>query len=437
MKLNPSKEPENWSEIDLDEKDIEIKRNRQQVLALKKKTEDARKINQGAINTLNTNITQLENMDLEKTSIKDFNDIEWLQGIKENYQQKTSSWTKEFTYLSKQLQQSGAEFKAKYDEYRRAIVQTKDMDREIVSKVDAYFDDINTQEYLLRYEGVNSILESFEVELQKLHENKNEGLTVLKQWTDRATYRVNLIVKKMKQMVHKMKIKNYQDHSFPLVKYSNHYQFNESLEQYNSILTDFFIKVLDELQNDYEDINDVPIFDIEKRIEVSTLVLKVLGNQYPTLSIYNPGGKNHLLYEKPRDSYYSDWETIMNGDYAEASGSGGQKLMTQMIIMAMLMKSNKKGWSVLISDNPFSKMVSEHVITPIFALCELLKIQWIVVSPPELTSTFELTRRFPVIHRLSFTRDKGKDFIQDDIQMNTRIYIDKDNIINEKRAVSE
>ncbi len=437
MKLNPSKEPENWSEIDLEEKEKEIKRNRQQVLTLKKKTEDARKINQGAIHTLNTNITQLEDMDLEKTSIKDFNHIEWLQGIKENYQQKTSSWTKEFTYLNKQLQQSGAEFKAKYDEYRRTIAQTKDMDREIVSRVDAYFEDINTQEYLLRYEGVNSILDSFEAELQKIRENKNEGLSVLKQWTDRATYRVNLIVKKMKQMVHKMKIKNYQDHSFPLVKYSNHYQFNESLEQYNSILTDFFIKVLDELQNDYEDINDVPIFDIEKRIEVSTLVLKVLGNQYPTLFIYNPGGKNHLLYEKPKDTYYSDWVTIMNGDYAEASGSGGQKLMTQMIIMAMLMKSNKKGWSVLISDNPFSKMVSEHVITPIFALCELLKIQWIVVSPPELTSTFELTRRFPVVHRLSFTRDKGKDFIQDDIQMNTRIYIDKDNILNEKRAVSE
>ncbi|PFJ38554.1 hypothetical protein [Bacillus thuringiensis] len=64
----------------------------------------------------------------------------------------------------------------------------------------------------------------------------------------------------------------------------------------------------------------------------------------------------------------------MNGDYAEASGSVGQKLMTQMIIMAMLIKSNKKGWSVLISDNPFGKMVSEHVITPNFALCELLKI---------------------------------------------------------------
>ncbi|PFK48938.1 hypothetical protein COJ14_23140 [Bacillus cereus] len=437
MKINPTKKPENWSEIDLDEKDKEIKRNLQQVLALKRKTEDARKINQGAMNTLNINITQLEDMDLEKTDIKDFNDIEWLQGIKENYLQKASSWTKEFTYMSKQLQKSGVEFKAKYDEYRRAIAQTKNMDREIVSRVDAYFDDINTQDYLLRHEGVNSILESFEVELQKIRENKNEGLAVLKQWTDRATYRVNLIVKKMKQMVHKMKIKNYQDHSFPLVKYSNHYKFNESLEQYSSILTDFFIKVLDELQNDYEDINDVSIFDIEKRIEVSILVLKVLGNQYPTLFIYNPGGKNHLLYEKPRDSYYSDWETIMHGDYAEASGSGGQKLMTQMIIMAMLMKSNKKGWSVLISDNPFSKMVSEHVITPIFALCELLKIQWIVVSPPELTSTFELTRRFPVIHRLSFTRDKGKDFIQDDIQMNTRIYIDKDNILNEKRAVSE
>ncbi|OOZ83519.1 hypothetical protein BHL35_00560 [Bacillus cereus] len=36
------------------------------------------------------------------------------------------------------------------------------------------------------------------------------------------------------------------------------------------------VKVLDELQNEYEDINDVPIFDIEKRIDVSYIDAKSL-----------------------------------------------------------------------------------------------------------------------------------------------------------------
>ncbi|MED4697215.1 hypothetical protein [Peribacillus frigoritolerans] len=436
-KLDKLKKPEIWDDLDLLKKEQEIKRSKKLTKEYKEATMESLAKNEKMIHVLSNNIQQLEDLDLEKISIRDFEDYEWLGNLKENYQQKVSLWTREHTHLNKQQKAAGTHFKAKYEDYRRRVSNFKDMDKDIISKVENYFEDIITQDYVRMYEGVNSILESFEAELQKLKENKNEGLAVLKQWTDRATYRVHLIVKKMKQMVNKMKITNYNNHTFHLVKFSKNYQFNDSLEHCNNILTEFFIKVLDDLNTDYDEIEDVPLYEIEQRIDVSTLVLKALNNQYPILYIYNPEGNNHLLYEKEKDSYYSDWETIMNGHYAEASGSGGQKLMTQMIIMAMLMKSNKKGWSVLISDNPFSKMVSEHVITPIFAICELLKIQWIVLSPPELTSTVELTRRFPVIQRLSFDRDNGKDYVSNNIQMNMRIYIDNENILNENRAASE
>ncbi|MED4632862.1 hypothetical protein P9443_08035 [Peribacillus frigoritolerans] len=438
-KLSKLKIPEIWADIDLLEKEKEIKRNKKLTKEYKADTLEQRNANQEMIRILNTNISQLEDLDLEKIAIRDFEEFEWLGGFQENYQQKTSMWTKEFTGMTKDLKEAGVQFKAKYEEYRRKISAAKEMDKDIVSKVEFYFEDIITQDYLRMYEGVTSIFESFEAELQKLKENKNQGLKVLEKWTDRASFRVDLIVRKMKQMVSKMKITNYNNHTFHLVKYPKNYQFNEGIKQYNNILTDFFIQVLDDLNTDYDnEIRNVPLYEIEKRIDVSILVLKALNNQYPTLYVYNPGGNNHLLYEKEKDSYYSDWETIITGgEYAEASGSGGQKLMTQMIIMAMLMKSNKKGWSVLISDNPFSKMVSEPVVTPVFAICELLKIQWIVLSPPELTSTVELTRRFPIIQRLSFDREKGKEYMLNNIQMNIRVYIDKENILNEKRVASE
>ncbi|MGG2065897.1 hypothetical protein [Bacillus sp. S14(2024)] len=430
-------EPDSWMNVDLVEKEKEIKRNRQQLNAQKQEVDLHHEKILNVIQSLTNNIAQLDSSDILETKFGDFADIDWLQGIKGNFEQKTASWTGEyFSYMNK-LKESGAHFKALYEGYRSSVGKSKDLDKDVVASVEAYFEDIITQEYSLMYEGVRSVLVSFEEELQRISEDKIQGLKVIKQWTDRATYRVNLIVKKMKQMVSRMKIKNHNDYIFPLVKYANNYQFNENLDYYNTVLTEFFIKILAQLKQEEKDIQDIPLYEIDKMIDISILVLKVLGNQYPTLEIYNPGGDNHLLYGKPNDSLYSDWETIMKGDYAEASGSGGQKLMTQMIIMAMLMKSNKKGWSVLISDNPFSKMVSEHVIAPIFALCELLKIQWVVVSPPELTSTVELTKRFPIIHRLSFTKEKGKDIIDHAIQMNSRIYIDKENILNEQKVSSE
>lgn len=433
------KEPDSWQDRDLAEKEKEIKRNRDAANNLKRTAMKERDDNESLLQQLTFIINQLESMDLEEVSIGDLTGIEWLEGIQQNYQAKFNSWTKEYTSLTKSQKILETQYNAQYEEYKRRISSVKDVDAIILSKVQSYFDEISTQSYSRKYENVTSILESFDKELERLSKNKDESMEILKQWIDRVTYRINLIIKKLKQSVAKMKITNRNNHPFRLVKFAKNYRFNDNLEQQHSILSDFFIQVINDLKEKCEDIKDVPLYEIEQRIDISTLVLKALDNQFPTLYIYNPEGQNRLLYSKEQESYYSEWATIMGSseDVSEAAGSGGQKLMTQLIIMAMLMKINKKGWSVLISDNPFSKMVSQHVVTPIFALCELLKIQWIVVSPPELTSTVELTKHFPVIHRLSFKRTDGKDVVQDEVHVNKRIYIDDENILNEQKVSSD
>lgn len=433
------KEPESWEDIDLDEKEKEIKRSRDSAKQLRRTVNQMKDVNITLIKELTTGINQLDAMDLEEVSIGDLTGIEWLDGIQQNYQEESHLWTKKCTELSKSQKNLEAHYYAQYEEYKRRIEAVKGLDITIMSKVQSYFEEINIQPHSRRYENVASMLESFDKELERLSKNKDESMEILQHWTDRVTYRINLIIKKLKQSVAKMKIINRNNHPFRLVKFAKNYRFNDNIEQQHSILSDFFIQVIHDLKEDFEDIKDAPLYEIEQRIDISTLVLKALGNQFPTLYIYNPEGQNRLLYSKENESYYSEWATIMgsNDDVSEAAGSGGQKLMTQIIIMAMLMKINKKGWSVLISDNPFSKMVSQHVITPIFALCELLKIQWVVVSPPELTSTFELTKYFPVIHRLSFKRTNGKDVVQDEVHVNKRIYIDNENVLNERKVSSE
>ncbi len=64
-------------------------------------------------------------------------------------------------------------------------------------------------------------------------------------------------------------------------------------------------------------------------------------------------------------------------------------MVTAMLMVLMIVMTHRKGgepnsWSVLISDNPLSKAVSEHIVDPIFTVADMLKFQWIVVTLPEL-----------------------------------------------------
>ncbi|MCF6094775.1 hypothetical protein L1765_12475 [Microaerobacter geothermalis] len=115
------------------------------------------------------------------------------------------------------------------------------------------------------------------------------------------------------------------------------------------------------------------------------------------------------MYERPKSHHYTEWETINRGSLTEAKGSCGQLLAARTIIMMMLMTYRRQmcdhiQWVVLVSDNPFGQAVSTHILNPIFAISEILHLQWIVLAPPELIK-LDVSRRFPVYWELELQKE--------------------------------
>jgi hypothetical protein len=154
---------------------------------------------------------------------------------------------------------------------------------------------------------------------------------------------------------------------------------------------------------------------IKKKINPSDLVFAALQNQFPILEIYNLNTDNTFLTEQPLSHYFTEWETMNTGSHTETAGSGGQLVAARTLVMMMLLtfkrKSTDQRYSVLISDNPFANAISPHVVDPIFVIADLLKFQWLVVTPPELVK-LGISQKFPVYCSLDLQKQKsGKDAV--------------------------
>lgn len=132
---------------------------------------------------------------------------------------------------------------------------------------------------------------------------------------------------------------------------------------------------------------------------MSNIVLHVLG-EYPRLKIYIPTIDGPLLNGEPDNSYYKEWEVINHGNATASTKSGGQTLLAQFIVLAMLMRqrADDHSWLFLISDNPFGTMSAPELVEAVFSLLELLRIQWIVVAPP--ITNVHITSKFNTVYQM-------------------------------------
>ncbi|AUM63304.1 hypothetical protein C0R09_01350 [Brevibacillus laterosporus] len=271
------------------------------------------------------------------------------------------------------------------------------------------------------YEGtrvtLGSIVETANHDLLNLQEDKEKAEEAQRYWSERASMKVVAIVEQLKSMVKRMKYRNKADFDFHLVKLDKDHNLPTQSETIMAPLKNYFTNKLKEILDEFQTIDDKnPALNerLRKMMSDEQIVYTALGGNYPILKVYNIQTSNALMYDSPKNMYYSPWETINQGDETEATGSGGQKLSARMIVMMMLLSfrnmiTHQKVKKVLISDNPFSNAVSQHVLDPIFAVAEILNYQWIVFAPPELIK-MDVSRRFPTYYALSFEKDLKRNY---------------------------
>ncbi|MCK8488262.1 hypothetical protein M0651_13875 [Paenibacillus sp. MBLB2552] len=268
-----------------------------------------------------------------------------------------------------------------------------------------------------------------EEKLEILKENRNYALFELEKqkddigiaeearrnWGKHASKFCISIIKGLREMTQRMSIRNRGNHKFDLLRLRHAERLPKLVEDIEIYMFEFFDNVLKELLRTHSAIEGIDMGIIKKKINPSDLVFAALHNQFPILEIYNLNTDNTFLTEQPLSHYFTEWETMNTGSHTETAGSGGQLVAARTLVMMMLLtfkrKSTDQRYSVLISDNPFANAISPHVVDPIFVIADLLKFQWLVVTPPELVK-LGISQKFPVYCSLDLQKQKsGKDAV--------------------------
>lgn len=304
-------------------------------------------------------------------------------------------------------------------------VEGRDWDYQFKNDVVKTFNQLNLRDYQYIKDTILRMVKFSRKSLDDLKKEKEDAEKAKEYWANRAALKVITISDYIKKMVQRMRFRN-QVAIFPLV------QLKEDIlpkkpDEVESLLKDYFVKSIDELLKDFDDLdgqNQELVKRIHEYVSDEQIMLVALRNRYPELEVYNMQTSNVFTYGRPRREHYSTWRTINKGSEMESDGSGGQKLAARMIIMMMLLSMKNESnqhWTPLFLDNPFGQAASEHVLDPIFKVSEELKFQLIIVTPPELVKT-EISQRFPVYYKLDFNKVQGKEVVTEKVQYSYRMY---------------
>lgn len=252
-------------------------------------------------------------------------------------------------------------------------------------------------------------------ELEKQKDDIGIAEEARKNWGKHASKFSISIIKGIREMTQQMSIRNRGNHKFDLLRLRHAERLPKLVEDIEIYMLEFFDNVLKALLKTHSAIEGVDMGIIKKKVNPSDLVFAALQNQFPVLEIYNLNTDNTFLTEQPLNHYFTEWETMNTGSHTETAGSGGQLVAARTLVMMMLLtfkrKSTDQRYSVLISDNPFANAISPHVVDPIFVIADLLKFQWLVVTPPELVK-LGISQKFPVYCSLDLQKQKsGKDAV--------------------------
>lgn len=307
--------------------------------------------------------------------------------------------------------------------------------KEVAQKVysDMNFDELD--EARASIEGLDLLATN---EIMEAEEEKNTAEEAKKEWVEHACKYALQIVEHLRKMIKSMRIINRNGLTFPLVKLKKDNLLPKEIEQIKGNIDGLFDKIITEIFAEYQEINDIPQKVFKERISTKNIIFTAFNYQYPVLRLYRLHEENSFLYEPPKEEFYTEWETINESSKTDPSGSGGQLFSARTLIMMMLVsfkRTNEENtnWKLLITDNPFSVAVSDHIVDPILAIAEELKFQWIVVTPPELVKV-ELLQKFDIYYQLSAKPiATGTDQVVSEVQYGYRKYKKSKSILREEK----
>ena len=415
------KQPEEWEDLDLDVKAIEIK-------DLTKRTKEEVKQAEKLQKETETNIAGFEG-DLLTLSVilkeeaAAFTDDD-IKKIKSQGKACILSWCEKH----QSVQEEGQEKHAKIEQHLRNLkltIEGKDWEIRFKNEVLTTLDHMDTRHYVHIQTIVKNMKRFSQSGLEQLERDKERAEKAQSFWASRASMKVMSISEAIRSMIAKMKLKNERG-TFPLVTLKEDI-LPKKAEDIEPLLKQHFVVAINKITKQFETIDDHnQALDQEIKLLISDeqILFVSLRNRYPELLVYNMRTDNAFMYGKPQKEHYSTWQTINQGSKTKSDGSGGQKLSARMVMMMMLLSvksETDQSWVPLVCDNPFGQAASAHVLDPIFAVAEKLKFQFIVVTPPELVKT-EISQRFHAYYKLDFIREKGKEIISDTIVPAFRIY---------------
>jgi cell shape-determining protein MreC len=394
--LKKKRNAENWGNLDLNEKQFSID---EEFKALKLEENDMNSL----FNLTKEKINEYEKFkQVIQSNLSDQIDIAFEPSILKLIQNDTAKTIIEWTNKRKDIQKSKSDQHSKIDiahtTFKQAVSKST-WDIDLKTQVQKTLEMMPLREYSYLIETINAMNAFAVTSLSQLSKDKEKAEEAQSYWTTRASMKVISIIDHLKMMVKKMVIENENGYKFPLVKLKQE-DLPDKPEDVSFVLQEHFSKSIEHITKIFDKIeakNPELDEEIYKLMSDEQIVFEALRHRYPTLLVYNLQTNNAFRYERPKEEYYSSWETINQGSETETSGSGGQVLSARMVIMMMLLslKNHSQKWTTLICDNPFGQAASEHVLDPIFAASELLRFQLIVFTPPELVKT-GISQRFPV-----------------------------------------
>lgn len=285
--------------------------------------------------------------------------------------------------------------------------------------------------------SLNNYLEWAEHNMQDEMKQKQKAEKVIDIWVERSSRRVFEIVQALQLLESRMTVSNWVGERFHLIQYNKNYAFPREMEDIKSLTKEFCLSEIDYYVKKHKKaVDDLTIRDVAKTVNISRLVLRVLGD-YPKLMIHIPGIEGALLRGKGKGAIYKEWETINNGSVTTSTKSGGQTLMAKFIVMAMIMRQrvDENSPLFLVSDNPFGTMSAAELLESVFSLLDLLNIQWLVVGPPN-TFNVHITTKFHSVHNMSIEVEEGVKKLTKRVVKNHRRYLEHMSIL-EKPNKSE
>ena len=415
------KQPEEWEDLDLNVKEVEIKDRTKIAKEEVKKAEKRQKETEANITGYEGELLTLSVILKEEAASFTDEDVEKIKGQGKSC---ILSWCEKHQALEEQ----GKEKHAKIDQSLRNLkltIEGKDWEIRFKNEVLTTLDHLDTRHYTHIQSIVKNMKRFSQSGLEQLERDKERAEKAQSFWASRASMKVMSISEAIRSMIAKMKLKNERG-TFPLVQLKEDI-LPKKAEEIEPLLKQHFVSAINKITKQFETIDDhnrALDEEIKQLVSDEQILFVSLRNRYPELLVYNMRTDNAFMYGKPQREHYSTWQTINQGSKTKSDGSGGQKLSARMVMMMMLLSvksETDQSWVPLVCDNPFGQAASAHVLDPIFAVAEKLKFQFIVVTPPELVKT-EISQRFEAYYKLDFIRENGKEIISDTIVPAFRIY---------------